>query len=476
MEAEPVSGGTASIPKPTNPSRPDGREAIIQSCYELLCSGQALSEVLEKAKRLSDLSKATKFDAAGEPSGQISDAPDEARSHSSARSEPENTQLPELTPSRLVDHSRGSSGALTPYTGSNAAHNPDALSIQQPPGTIRVEQGWATKLSRLTGPALYWLIPTMSLIVTATIGGPLVVAYLPTAAEATPVLTMIAGALRPAKDPPASPTAEAELTTVSAPSSESGSAAPQLIAETELTTPSAPSPEPGSAAPQATADAELTIASAPSSEPSSAAPQATAEAELTTASTPSPDRGSAEPQMTAEEIKALLARGDALLSMADVTSSRLFYERAVAAGDAQAALRLAATCHPSFLAQAGFKGVGGALAAAHYWYQRARDLGSDADIASFGHQLESARAAEQVVTVSPAEPVTEPGTTGQARIQSTDRGSQNVMTGDPTHQASLGVHRRVTGAPRPAQGRHTRIQPPPNGQRCPHSGNCLTPP
>jgi len=352
MEAEPVRGGTASIPEPKNPSRPDGREAIIQSCYELLCSGDALSEVLEKAKRLSDLSKATKFDAAGEPSAQISDVPNEARSHSSARSQPENPQLPELTPSRLVDHSRGSSGALAPYTGSNAAHSPDAVRIQQPPGTIRVEQGWATKLSRLTGPALLWLIPTMSLIVMAATGGPLVVAYLPTAAaEGTPFLTMIAGALRPAKDLLASPTAEAERTTASA-----------------------PSPDPGSAAPRMTADAELT-----------------------TASTPSPDRGSAEPQLTAEEIKALLARGDALLSMADVTSSRLFYERAVAAGDAQAALRLAATYDPSFLAQAGFKGVGGALAAAHYWYQRARDLGSDADIASFGQQIESARAAEQVV-------------------------------------------------------------------------------
>ena len=388
MKAEPVRRGTASIPEPKDPSRPHGREAIIQSCYELLCSGEALSEVLEKAKRLSDLSKATKFDAAGEPSAQISDAPDEARSHSSARSQPENPQLPEPTPSRLLDHSRASLGALAPYTSSNGAHSPDAVRIQRPPGTIRLEQGWATKLSRLTGSALFWLIPTMSLIVTATTGGPLVVAYLPTA-EATPFITMIAGALRPLKDLPASPTGKQN--------------SPHRVLR---------APEPGSAAPQAMADAELSTASAPSPEPRRAAPQ-----------------------MTAEEINALLARGDALLSMADVTSSRLFYERAAAAGDAQAALRLAATYDPSFLAQAGFKGVGGALPAAHYWYQRARDLGSDADITSFGQQIESARAAEQVVTVSPAEPVTEPGTTGQARIQSTDRRSQNIMTGEPTRRA-----------------------------------------
>jgi TPR repeat protein len=177
--------------------------------------------------------------------------------------------------------------------------------------------------------------------------------------------------------------------------------------------------------------------------------------------------------MTAEEINGLLARGDALLSMADVTSSRLFYERAAAAGDAQAALRLAATYDPSFLAQAGFKGVGGALAAAHYWYQRARDLGSDADIASFGQQIESARAAEQVVTVSPAQPVTEPGTitepgtTGLARSESTDLRSQSVMTGEPTRQAALGVHRQVTGGPRPAHGRHTGIQRPQTAKGAP---------
>jgi hypothetical protein len=430
MEAEPVRGGTASIPEPKNPSRSNGREAIIQSCYELLCSGQALSEVLEKAKRLSDLSKATKFDAAGEPSAKISDALDEPRSPSSARSEPQNAQLPEPTPSRLVDQSRESFGALAPYTGSNAAHSPDALRIQQPPGTIRLEQGLTKKFSRLTGQVLFWLIPTMSLIVTATTGGPLVVAYLPIAAEATPFITTIAGALRPAKDPLASPTAKAELTTASTPSPEPGSAAPQMTAEAELITANAPSPEPRSAG----------------------------------------------PQITAEETKALLGRGDALMGMADATSARPFYERAAAAGDAQAALRLAATYDPSFLAQTGLANVRGGLAAADYWYQRARDLGSDADIASFGQQIESARAAKQVVTVSPAEPVTEPGTTGQARIQSTDRRSQSDMTGEPTRQAALGVHRRVTGGPRPPHGRHTRNQRPTNGQRCPHSGNCLTPP
>jgi hypothetical protein len=201
----------------------------------------------------------------------------------------------------------------------------------------------------------------------------------------------------------------------------------------------------------------------------------TAEAEKIQPSSPTLEASRAASQITPEQIRALLDRGDALLKLADVTSARLLYETA-AVGNAEAALRLGATYDPSFLAQAGFESVGGDPAAADYWYQRARDLGSDADIASFGQQIESARAAKQVVTVSPAEPVTEPGTTGQARIQSTDRRSQSDMTDEPTRQAALGVHRRATGGPRPAHGRYTRIQRPTNGQRCPHSGNCLTPP
>jgi hypothetical protein len=77
-----------------------------------------------------------------------------------------------------------------------------------------------------------------------------------------------------------------------------------------------------------------------------------------------------------EEVNLLLARGDALMSMADASSGRPFYERAVAAGSAQAALRLGASYDPSFLARAGLRGVRGDPALAAYWYNRARDLGA----------------------------------------------------------------------------------------------------
>jgi len=60
------------------------------------------------------------------------------------------------------------------------------------------------------------------------------------------------------------------------------------------------------------------------------------------------------------EIAALLRRGDAFLTSGDITSARLFYERAAEAGSGPAALLLGATFDP---------------AQALTWYRRARDLG-----------------------------------------------------------------------------------------------------
>lgn len=80
--------------------------------------------------------------------------------------------------------------------------------------------------------------------------------------------------------------------------------------------------------------------------------------------------------LSPEQVTALRARGDALVNMADVTSGRLFYERAIAAGDPQAALRLGATFDPWFLSRAGLRGVRGDVAVAVHWYRRARDLGA----------------------------------------------------------------------------------------------------
>ena len=87
------------------------------------------------------------------------------------------------------------------------------------------------------------------------------------------------------------------------------------------------------------------------------------------------------PLPPAVDAAALVERGDALLGIGDVVSARLFYERAVEAGDAHAAIRLGETFDPAFLAHARSNGVRGDPAVALKWYKRARDLGaSEADI------------------------------------------------------------------------------------------------
>ena len=73
-----------------------------------------------------------------------------------------------------------------------------------------------------------------------------------------------------------------------------------------------------------------------------------------------------------------MARGDAFLSAGDLASARLFYERAVDAGDGRAALRLGATFDPGFLNRAGVRGTPGDPARAASWYRRALELGEAA--------------------------------------------------------------------------------------------------
>lgn len=72
----------------------------------------------------------------------------------------------------------------------------------------------------------------------------------------------------------------------------------------------------------------------------------------------------------------LLERGDALFGLGDLSSARLFYERAARAGDAQAALRLGETYDPAFLVRIRFMGASGNASVAAYWYQRASELGA----------------------------------------------------------------------------------------------------
>ncbi len=88
------------------------------------------------------------------------------------------------------------------------------------------------------------------------------------------------------------------------------------------------------------------------------------------------DSSSREPPGRAVETSFLVQRGDQLFGRGEITSARLFYERAAEAGDGQAALRLGETFDPAFLQSIHVRSMRGDLPAAMYWYRRAGELGA----------------------------------------------------------------------------------------------------
>jgi hypothetical protein len=158
--------------------------------------------------------------------------------------------------------------------------------------------------------------------------------------------------------PPATPAGDPD---VAAPSAEP-TAPPVEPAAPSL--PAAPTPPP-----------EEPYVAAPSAERGLATPATAPDAK---SAAPPPSAGS---RLSAEDMEALLARGDTLLSVGDVASARLFYERAVDAGGGLAAIRLGETFDPLFLDRVHLSGVRGDAGAALFWYRRARDLGAtDAEV------------------------------------------------------------------------------------------------
>ena len=129
----------ATYPEPKPQCNPDNHEYIIQSCYELLCSGLPLTSVLDEAKRLSDMSKVN----------------------------------------------RPAEGPLTDRA--------------RPLGAIRVEQSRGIRLPRLHALTSFWLAAAVCSTVLATTAAIAVVAHLPVAAEAiSPVNTPSTAARSPA--------------------------------------------------------------------------------------------------------------------------------------------------------------------------------------------------------------------------------------------------------------------------------------
>jgi hypothetical protein len=113
---------------------------------------------------------------------------------------------------------------------------------------------------------------------------------------------------------------------------------------------------------------------APVASPTRVAAPADSRAPNSKPTTSAPSPPPAQLQLPGAEIAALVARGDALIGSGDISSARLFYERAANAGEGGAALRLGVTFDPAFL-DAAHLHMWGDAAKATSWYQRALELG-----------------------------------------------------------------------------------------------------
>ena len=87
-----------------------------------------------------------------------------------------------------------------------------------------------------------------------------------------------------------------------------------------------------------------------------------------------PDAPAPAAQLSAADRAFFAQRGSELVAAGDISSARLFFERAADAGDVRSALGMAMTFDPAELAKAGVRGLKGDQAQADYWYQRARSL------------------------------------------------------------------------------------------------------
>jgi TPR repeat protein len=77
------------------------------------------------------------------------------------------------------------------------------------------------------------------------------------------------------------------------------------------------------------------------------------------------------PRYTAPGVTSLLSRGDAMLSLGDISAARLLYERAAALGSARAATAVGKTFDPAFLAAIHASVLRPDPAAAASWYRKA---------------------------------------------------------------------------------------------------------
>jgi TPR repeat protein len=104
------------------------------------------------------------------------------------------------------------------------------------------------------------------------------------------------------------------------------------------------------------------------------APPASVKQESKVAALAQPDL-SDPPRLAPIVQRTLLSRGDAMLGLGNVSAARMLYQRAADAGVGVAALKLAETYDPVFLAARELRGVKPDPVAAEAWYRRAAELG-----------------------------------------------------------------------------------------------------
>ena len=71
-----------------------------------------------------------------------------------------------------------------------------------------------------------------------------------------------------------------------------------------------------------------------------------------------------------------MKKGEQFIAAGDVVTARIAFQRAAEAGDATAALALAATYDPTILAKLGVMGMGADVEQARIWYRMAESYGS----------------------------------------------------------------------------------------------------
>jgi hypothetical protein len=81
-------------------------------------------------------------------------------------------------------------------------------------------------------------------------------------------------------------------------------------------------------------------------------------------------------QLPRDELALMLQRANGFIKAGDLSSARLLLQRAAEAGDAHAALTLASTFDPNVLKALGFQDAGADVALARLWYERAVKFGS----------------------------------------------------------------------------------------------------